>query len=135
MPEQGGDHVHGGVVVEVLGGEHAAAIVRGQPQRGAVGVAGAGGDRQLLEALPDRLGRHRTGVPGALQKVGRSRQRCLGGVVAPVAGRHGVDVVEGLDVANDLGDHPAQAVTDRDDPGAIVFRRFDVQQVVDPTVG
>jgi hypothetical protein len=34
MAEQRLDHVNRGVGVEVLGGEHAAAVVRGQDQRG-----------------------------------------------------------------------------------------------------
>ena len=135
MTEQRGDDVDWGVVVEVFGGEHPPAVVRQQPQRGAVRVPGAGCQGQVLQSSPDRLDRHRARVPGPLQQVRCCRQWCLGDVVTPVAGRDRTGPVEALDVADDLGDHPAEAIADRDNPRPIVFRWFDVQQVVDLPVG
>ena len=70
-------------------------------------------------------------MPRALQQVRRARERCLRGVVSPIARRDSVGLVESLDVRDDLGDDPTKPVADRNHAGTIVFRRFDVQQVVD----
>jgi hypothetical protein len=44
-----------------------------------------------------------------------------------IAHRNAVGAIEALHVADDLRDHPAEAVADRDHPGAVKLRRLDVQ--------
>ena len=62
VPEQRLDHVDRGMGVEVLGGEHAAAVVRSQDQRGSVGVPGAGLLGEPAQPPADGVGVDRAGV-------------------------------------------------------------------------
>jgi uncharacterized protein YhbP (UPF0306 family) len=47
-----------------------------------------------------------------------------------IAVGHGVRAMESLHVADDLGDHAPEAVTDQDHARTIKLRRFDVEHVV-----
>src|SRR5579885_1966203 len=47
-----------------------------------------------------------------------------------IAERYRVDAIEGLHVADDLGDHTAQTIAYRNHPGAVVLRRLHVKQVI-----
>jgi hypothetical protein len=130
VAEQRLDDVDRRVVVEVLGGEHAPAVVRAQHQLAAVAAPGAGRAREPGEAAADLAVGDLAGVPGALQQVGGVRACLLLAAVPAIAGRHLAGAVERLDVADDLADHAAEAVADRDHPRAVELRRLDVQQVV-----
>ena len=127
--------MHRGVRVEVFGGEHAPAVVWGEFEWGAVGVPGAGGEGQRAQPASDGVGVQRAGMGAGLQQVGRAGQRTFFVFVAAVAGGDVVGAVEGADVADDLGDDPAELVPDRYDPGPVELGWFDVQQVVDLPVG
>lgn len=121
--------------VEVFGGEHPSAVVRGQDQRVAVGMAGTGLLGQPAQPAADGVGVDGAGVTDALQQVGRAGQGLLLMLVATVDQGDVVGAVVAADVTDDLGDRPAELVTDRDDSCAAELAGFDVQQVVEASVG
>jgi len=81
--EQRLDHVDRRVVVEMLGGEHAPAVMRTKHQLAAVGPARAGRAREPGEAAADLAVSDLAGVPGALQQVRRVRAGLLSRLSQP----------------------------------------------------
>ena len=135
VPEQRLDHVDRRVVVQMLGRERAPAIVRAQHELAAVGPARSRLSGETGEAGADLAVGDHARVSGALEQVGRARAGAFLVRVPAVAGGHVRGGVEGLDVADDLGDDTAEAVADRQHPRAVELRRLDVQQVVGAAVG
>lgn len=86
VPEQRLDHVGRGVVVEVLGREHATAVVGSQAQQAAVGFAGARRFRQARQPVSDRGSADGRGVAHGLQQIGRPRSALVLVVVSVVTG-------------------------------------------------
>jgi N-terminal domain of anti-restriction factor ArdC len=114
VPEQGLDDVHRGVGVEVLGGEHPAAVVWAQLQWCAVGVLGAGVQGQAPQPAADGVGVDCGGVPHGLEQVRGAGQWSFLVLVAAVAGWDVIGGVEVAHVGDDLGDDPAELVADWD---------------------
>jgi hypothetical protein len=67
VSEKGGDDVDRGVVVEVFGGEGAAAVVWFQYQRVPVGPARLSGGGQLPQTASDRVDADHARVSGSLE--------------------------------------------------------------------
>src|SRR6266851_8712640 len=114
--------------------EDAAAVVGQEHERAVVRSARARRDRDSAQAGTNRLNAERTGILGTLQQIRGTWPRLTFVMVPMIAGRYGLCAIEALHVADDFGDHAAEAVADRDDARAIKLRRLDVKQVVDPTV-
>ncbi len=131
VAEKGLDHLDRRVVVQVLGGEHPPAVMRAQHQWASVGVAGASGRGQLAQPVANGVGAHGARMPGALKQVGSPGKGPQLVIVPPVTSRDLICAIEGPDVADDLGDDPAETVADRDGAGPAELGRLDVEQVVD----
>jgi len=77
VTEEGLNNVHGRVVIQMLGGENAPAIVRQQHERRAVGALSSGADRKAANAIADGLNPRGAGMADALEKIGRRRAGTL----------------------------------------------------------
>ena len=75
MSEERLDDVHRHVVVQMLGREDAAAVVRQEHERTAVRSARARRDRDGAEPGANRLDAERARMFGALQQIRRARGR------------------------------------------------------------
>ena len=103
------DDVHGHVVVQMLGREDAAAVVRQEHERTAVRPARARRDGHGAESGANRLDAERARMFGALQQVRRARARETFVMVPMIAGWHGVCAIEALHMADDLGDDASES--------------------------
>ena len=68
MAEQGLDHLHGNVVVQMFGGKHAPAVVRQQYERRAVGTTGFSKNREFTNAAANGLNACSAGMAYALKE-------------------------------------------------------------------
>src|ERR1700730_12568577 len=98
VSEQGLDHVDGGVVVQVFGGEDAPAVVRQQDQRRAIGTTRSCTDRDRLDACADRLESWCAGMPDGLDEIGCGWPWHLLRQVPVVADGHMTGAMKSLDM-------------------------------------
>src|SRR5258708_34774576 len=88
----------------------------------------------MMQTRANGRGGDATGMPSSLEQIGSTRKWELLMVIPLVAEGNGGAAIELFHLLDDLGDHSAQAISNGNDPCAIIFGRLDMQHVVDPSV-
>lgn len=89
----------------------------------------------MVQTSTNGLGGDAARMPSSLQQIGSTRKRELLMVIPLIAERNRRGSIELFHMSDDFGDHSAQAVPNGNDTRSIILGRFDMQHVVDPSIG